>query len=86
MPEINVNSNEVIIMLLWVMMTGGAIWILDNILKRFENVMEDGFKQQARNLNQSIRVNMAIILLCVSTYAYFRYYKGKYLMDIYYNR
>lgn len=73
MPEINVNSNEVIIMLLWVMMTGGAIWILDNILKRFENVMEDGFKQQARNINRSIRVNIAIVVLCISVYVYFLY-------------
>lgn len=74
MDGIGSNSSQLIVTMFWIMMTGGVIWAIDNVMKGFENVMEDGFKHQARSLNQSFRVNSAILLLCISTFAYFKYY------------
>jgi hypothetical protein len=71
------GSSQVITTMLWVMGTGVAVWVLDNVLKRLENVMEDGFKMQARSLTQSLRINTAIILLCVSLFMYIKFYLKK---------
>jgi translation initiation factor 2 beta subunit (eIF-2beta)/eIF-5 len=74
MPEIpNIGSNQVIMGLLWVMVTGALIWVMDNFLKRFENVMEDGFRKQARNINDSFRINVTLLVISFSVYAYFKY-------------
>jgi len=75
MPEIpNIGSNQIIMTLIWVMITGALVWIMDNFLKRFENVMEDGFRKQARNINDSFRINIALLVISVSVFAYFKYY------------
>ena len=55
------------------MATGAGIWVLDNVLKRFENDMEDGFKHQARSLNKSLRINMAIVVISLSLIAYLKF-------------
>lgn len=70
----NIGSQQVIMTLLWVMLTGAIIWGIDNILKRFENTMEDNFKAQARGINDTIRVNFTLLLISVSVYAYFKFY------------
>lgn len=74
MPEMPIiGSSQVIMGLLWVMATGALIWVMDNFLKRFENVMEDGFRKQARNINDSFRINATLLLMSFSVYAYFKY-------------
>lgn len=74
MPEMpDIGSNQVIMGLLWVMITGALIWVMDNFLKRFENVMEDGFRKQARNINDSFRINVTLLVISFSVYAYFKY-------------
>mgnify|MGYP000686997915 CR=1 FL=1 len=74
MPEMpNIGSNQLIMGLLWVMVTGALIWVMDNFLKRFENVMEDGFRKQARNINDSFRINVTLLVISFSVYAYFKY-------------
>ena len=67
------SSSAVIMGMFWVMATGAGIWVLDNVLKRFENVMEDGFKHQARSLNKSLRINMAIVVISLSLIGYLRF-------------
>lgn len=67
------SSSTIIMTMFWVMATGAGIWVLDNVLKRFENVMEDGFKHQARSLNKSLRINMAIVVICISLIGYLKF-------------
>ncbi len=68
------TSSELIMTMLWMMMTGALIWGMDNFLKRFENTMEDGFRKQARNINDGFRVNMTLLLISVSVFSYFKFY------------
>jgi hypothetical protein len=67
------SSSSIMMMMFWIMATGAGIWVLDNVLKRFENVMEDGFKHQARSLNKSLRINMAIVVISLSLIAYLKF-------------
>ncbi len=69
------SSSAIIMSMFWVMATGAGIWVLDNVLKRFENVMEDGFKHQARSLNKSLRINMAIVVISLSVIGYLKFNK-----------
>jgi len=71
------SSSELIMTMIWMMLTGAFIWGMDNFLKRFENTMEDGFRKQARNLNDGFRVNMTLLLISVSVFTYFKFYLKK---------
>lgn len=68
------TSSELIMTMLWLMMTGAFIWGMDNFLKRFENTMEDGFRKQARNINDGFRVNMTLLIISISVFTYYKYY------------
>ena len=73
----NLGAETLIMTMMWLMVTGLALWLTDNLMKNLENPMEDGFKHQARVLNRSMRVNFAVILVCLSAYAYITIYLKK---------
>ena len=75
--DIQLGNEQVIMGLLWIMVTGALIWVMDNFLKKFENTMEDGFRKQARNINDSFRVNITLILMSLSVFGYYKYYLKK---------
>lgn len=58
---------------MWLMVTGGAIWVMDNLMKGFENPMEDAFRKQARVINKSLRLNLGILIACLSAYGYVKF-------------
>ncbi len=70
----DLSSQQIIMSMLWMMMTGACIWGLDNFLKRFENTMEDSFKHQARSINDGLRMNFTLLLISVSVFSYFKFY------------
>ncbi|MGB0862728.1 MAG: hypothetical protein ACPG19_01055 [Saprospiraceae bacterium] len=83
MPDMpSLGSNQIIMTLLWVMVTGALVWVMDNFLKRFENVMEDGFRSQARNINDSFRINITLLVISFSVFAYFKYYLKRNTSDL----
>lgn len=83
MPDMpDMGSNQIIMTLLWVMVTGALVWVMDNFLKRFENVMEDGFRKQARNINDSFRINITLLVISFSVFAYFKYYLKRDTSDL----
>lgn len=69
-----ISSEDVIFTMLWILVSLVVIWIGDNYMKRFENVLEDSLKNQARNINNGIRLNVTLLLVSLSLFAYFKYY------------
>lgn len=70
----HISSEDVIFTMLWILASMVVIWLGDNYMKRFENVLEDTLKNQARNINNGIRLNVTLLLVSLSLFGYFKYY------------